>query len=285
MVAVVQRDIQPRTAEQLREHYEVEKGLAERLRDSTKEARKYLYTTLYDELFRVIPHHPQLTRKVDAEAVAWVVQQRMQLLRKVLQPNLTFLEIGAGDCSLSLEVAKHACKVYAVDVSTGITSNLDTPENFELVISDGCSIPVEESSVDIAYSHQLMEHLHPDDAVEQLQNIYLALAPGGKYICITPNRLSGPHDISRYFDEVATGFHLKEYTITELYALFDQAGFSKVFWIKNNGKVHLEIPLNRLMLALVAIAEGLLEKFPYSLRKAIANTPMLFRGMTIVGVK
>ena len=54
-----------------------------------------------------------------------------------------------------------------------------------------------------------------------------ALAAGGRYICITPNRLSGPHDISRYFDDVASGLHLKEYSIAELAAAFAAAGFSE----------------------------------------------------------
>jgi hypothetical protein len=31
-----------------------------------------------------------------------------------------------------------------------------------------------------------MEHLHPEDAFEQLRNIIRALAPGGRYVCITP---------------------------------------------------------------------------------------------------
>jgi len=73
-----------------------------------------------------------------------------------------------------------------------------------------------------------MEHLHPDDAHEQLHNILDVLKPGGVYICITPNRITGPHDISRGFDEEATGFHLKEYTTSELTALFRQVGFSKI---------------------------------------------------------
>jgi predicted SAM-dependent methyltransferase len=51
-----------------------------------------------------------------------------------------------------------------------------------------------------------MEHLHPDDAFEQLKQIYTALTPGGLYICTTPNRLTGPHDVSKYFDETAAGF-------------------------------------------------------------------------------
>jgi len=73
-----------------------------------------------------------------------------------------------------------------------------------------------------------MEHLHPDDALEQVRNIYHALAFGGVYLCVTPNRLTGPHDISEHFDDVASGFHLKEYTIAELRRLFMQIGFRRV---------------------------------------------------------
>jgi len=35
-----------------------------------------------------------------------------------------------------------------------------------------------------------------------------------------------PHDISKYFDDEATGLHIKEYTNAELQALFLAAGFS-----------------------------------------------------------
>lgn len=274
-----------RSFNQIEEHYIIEKALAGKLLNSTKEDRQYLYTSLYDELYRRVPHHSQLTRKSSPEITAWIVAQRMQLLERFLSPQKTYLEIGVGDCSLAIEVAKYVKKVYALDVSTEITKQVIFPSNVDFVISDGCSIPVRENSVDIAYSHQLMEHLHPDDAVEQLQNIYKALAPNGIYICITPNRLSGPHDISRYFDEVATGFHLKEYTIAELYELFRRVGFSKISWVKNNGKMHMEIPLNQSTNFLIKIAEKILDRLPYSLKKKIANTPLLFRGMTIIGTK
>lgn len=274
-----------RSLEQIEEHYEIEKALACKLLNSTKEERQYLYTDLYDELYRRVPHHSQLTRKSSLEATTWIVAQRMQLLKQFLSPQKTYLEIGVGDCSLSIEVAKHVKKVYALDVSTEITKQVTFPPNVNFVISDGCSVPVPENSVDIAYSHQLMEHLHPDDAIEQLENIYKALAPSGIYICITPHRLSGPHDISKYFDEIATGFHLKEYTVTELYKMFRRVGFSKVAWVKNNGKFHLEIPLNKMIVSSIAITEKILSDLPYSLRKKIANTPFLFRGMTIIGRK
>ena len=47
-------------------------------------------------------------------------------------------------------------------------------------------------------------------------------------ICITPNKLTGPHDVSKHFDTTATGFHLNEVTIAELNRLFRTVGFSKV---------------------------------------------------------
>ena len=99
------------------------------------------------------------------------------------------------------------------------------PANCEFLLSDGVSVPAPRESVDLAYSHQMMEHLHPDDALEQLRNVYQALKPGGYYFCATPNRLSGPWDISRHFDDVATGFHLREYTWGELLELLREVGF------------------------------------------------------------
>ena len=56
-----------RTLDQLREHYEIEKQLAQQLHNSTRQERKILYASLYDELFRRLPHHPQLTRKSSPE--------------------------------------------------------------------------------------------------------------------------------------------------------------------------------------------------------------------------
>jgi hypothetical protein len=91
--------------------------------------------------------------------------------------------------------------------------------------------------------------------------------------------------ISRYFDEVATGFHLKEYTVTELYKLFRTVGFSKVSWVKNNGKTHIEIPLNQSTIFPIKMAEKILDRLPYFLKNKIANTPLLFRGMTMIGTK
>jgi SAM-dependent methyltransferase len=102
---------------------------------------------------------------------------------------------------------------------------------------------VPNGSVTLAYSFQVMEHIHPDDALEQLRNLFAAVAPGGSYVCVTPNRLNGPHDVSKYFDLVARGFHLKEYTIAELEQLFRGVGFSRVLAYPRFSGRYLRMPL------------------------------------------
>jgi SAM-dependent methyltransferase len=255
-----------RSYERMREHYLVEKELAGRLRHASKDERRFLYSAVYDELFRSIPDHPQLRRKLDVQNRGAEISQRLALLRTYLRPETAYLEIGPGDCSLAIEVAKLVKKVYAVDVSEVIVAGVALPPNVEHVVSDGCSIPVPANSVDVAYSDQLMEHLHPDDAAEQLRNIYNALAPGGVYICITPNRWSGPHDVSRYFDEVATGFHLREYTVGELAKMFRAVGFRRPRVLLGARGTHVATPAD-----LVKSIESLLTVFPVRFGRILAR--------------
>jgi SAM-dependent methyltransferase len=271
-----------RTAEQLREHYEVEKELAHRLRNASRQERCDLYHSLYDELYQRVPHHPQLVRKLSPEEMTKAASEQLKFLGRFLDKNTIFLEVGAGDCALSLKVAQFVKKVYAVDVSDEIVKGLAPPPNFQLILSDGCSVPIPQHSIGVAYSNQLMEHLHPDDACEQLQNIYRALMGGGVYICITPNRLGGPHDISKYFDTIATGFHLKEYTLAELNNLFQKVGFQKVrAYVGGRGK-YTSFPVFPLILC-----EMLLSTLPYTLRRRVAlGVPFrLLLGIRLVGTK
>ncbi len=271
-----------RSDAQVREHYEIERQLAARLLAASKEERRTLYGALYEELFRRVPHHTQLTRKASLEDRKRSVDYQMRLLSRFLRPDASFLELGPGDCALAFAVADVVKKVYAVDVSPTISYSDAVPKNFKLVISDGCTIPVPDGEIDVAFSNQLMEHLHPDDAVEQLSNVYRALAPGGIYLCITPNRLSGPHDISGRFDTVATGFHLKEYTVTELDSLFKRVGFVKtMIFFKVLGRYR------RVPVSLVTTLEAILQALPQNFRRAASRHGTIKRliNVRLVGVK
>jgi ubiquinone/menaquinone biosynthesis C-methylase UbiE len=171
----------------------------------------------------------------------------------------------------------------AFDVSKTISEQQEIPKTFQLILSDGIHINLPTASIDFAFSNQLMEHLHPDDAFEQLQEIYRVLRPGGEYLCITPHRFMGPDDVSQYFDEVATGFHLKEYTNSELYSLFKRVGFSKVkFLVGWRGKNYRPIS----MIASRAL-ELPLKFFPYRIRKRISLLPLVrnFIYIKLLGVK
>ncbi len=185
------------TPEEVAEHYKIEKELAEKLRTASRAERIGLYSAVYDELFERVPYHSQLMRKKDLMLRKREVTEQINLLNRFLKADKTFLEVGSGDCALAFEAAKNAKMVYAIDVSREITANAKLPKNFKLILTDGFSVPVPENSIDVAFSHDFIEHLHPDDFQEHLKTIFSKLAPNGIYVCMTPNRLSGPHDISR----------------------------------------------------------------------------------------
>jgi SAM-dependent methyltransferase len=272
-----------RTIAQLRNHYEIEKDLANKLRNASPEERCFLYSSLYDELYKRVPLLPQLTIKASPHESEEFVSRQMNFLKPFLDKDKTFLEIGPGDCGVSFETAKFVQQVYAVDVSNEITKSLTQPPNFHLIISNGNSVALPPHSVNIAYSNHVIEHLHPDDAIKQLKNIYNTLVSGGVYICITPNRLTGPHDISKYFDKVASGFHLKEYTTFELCSLFKKVGFARArVFIKIKGKF-ISIPR-----VISIFLEKLIEKLPHESRKVLARIlpfRLLLDDIRIIGIK
>lgn len=248
-------------------HYLIEKALAERLREASREERCHLYRDLYDELFRRVPDHSQLHNKAvgDVRERYW---RELALVHGLLPADGVFLELGAGDCQFALEVARRARHVYAVDVSTEIVTAAGPLSNFELVLSDGSNVPVPPASVDLAYSNQLIEHLHPEDVRAQLRAIHGALRAGGRYVCLTPHRYTGPHDISRGFDDVATGLHLHEYTSVELCALLRESGYTEVRQLIGAKGHYLPV-----WPALAAALETLLAPLPPRLRRGLSDLP------------
>lgn len=271
-----------RSFDRLLHHYEVEKRLAKTLRDSTSEDRVDLYNTLYDELFRTVPDHPLLSQKITSKKRQASAKRSLRLIHRHLKPESTLLEIGAGDCAVSIEAAKRVSKVYAVDVSKELTKRTDLPSNLEVIITDGTSLPLNSNSVDIGYSNQLMEHLHPHDALEQLKNIYKVLTAGGLYYCITPNRLTGPHDISYYFDDISTCFHLKEYTNADLCEMLKKVGFRAVHAYIGKQGLYLRFPLR----AKIAL-EKICNLYDYGIAARLVRSPPIRLALRIVilGIK
>lgn len=234
----------PQTTEQIQQHYSIEKELANLLRTAPRQERIHLYTYVYDQLYKRVPHHPMLTAKREqAQIRKTAVLRKTKMLAPYLQTDSVYMEIGAGDCLMSMEMAAKVQKVIAVEVSSVIAERKDIPENMSIeIISQPDEIPATPMSIDLAYSDQLAEHLHPEDFLAQCKNVYKSLRSGGNYVIVTPNQTNGPHDVSRGFDAIATGMHLKEYTYTELHHLMQEVGFKNVKPIVGFNGMYIRIP-------------------------------------------
>lgn len=271
------------TTEQIKTHYDIEKELAGRLRNSSKEERRYLYSLLYDELYCRVPYHPQNCLKENLDLHDSDILARINLIDGLLKKESVYLEIGPGDCEFCIAVARRVRWVYAIDVTGKMFKKCSPPENVTLCICQGCDIPVPSESINLAYSHNLIEHLHPDDLLDHLRNVYKALEDDSSYVCITPNRISGPHDISRYFDREATGLHLREYTHAEILKLFKLAGFSDCFFTVGARGVYFDIPLD-----LFILCERIMLAMPHCIRIILMRLKLvnfLFGAIIVRGVK
>lgn len=223
-----------RTPDRIIAHYELERSIADELRTSSKDQRDAgLYQSAYDRLLNGLPDHPRKVLHSGDRAArmgAYVERQSKMLIRELSKDDI-FVDMGGGDCRLALLVAPHVAQSIVVEVSDALLPD-DVPANFKFVKTPGVQIPLEDASVSFVYSNQLMEHLHPDDAAAQMREIFRVLKPGGRYLCRTPSRFSGPHDVSMFFSSVAQGMHLKEYSYKELRALMRDNGSTRTrIWI------------------------------------------------------
>lgn len=217
------------TDEEIYKIYKSEIKHSNRLRVEDKRVRQSLYQRVYDDYFSELPFHPTFHFRKKEKIKKNRLEYLMKKISPLLKGNENFIEIGAGDCSLSYELSKYVKKIYALEVSdVTIDKKYEDSKNMEIIIFNGYDFPFEKETIDFAFSNQLLEHLHKDDAIEQTNSIYKCLKNGGKYMCITPNRLIGPGDITGYFGHELKGFHLKEYTSMELKKIFKTVGFRKI---------------------------------------------------------
>jgi ubiquinone/menaquinone biosynthesis C-methylase UbiE len=219
-----------RAAERIVAHYELERQIADEMRNSTQQEREGgLYTRLYERLLGGLPDHPR--KKPDTEAAREsrrkYVERQAALIRAETDEHDVVLDVGGGDCAVTLLVAPHVRRAIVLDVSDQLVPADVNAPNFQFVKTAGVNVALPSETVTFIYSNQVMEHLHPEDALAQLRELHRVLRPGGRYLCRTPNRITGPHDVSSFFDDVARGMHMKEYTYGELDRIFREAGFAR----------------------------------------------------------
>jgi 2-polyprenyl-3-methyl-5-hydroxy-6-metoxy-1,4-benzoquinol methylase len=207
------------------QHWALEVALTKELLASKEDERHTVaekaYTELYEQL-RWHDDHPRL--QSDAQSfTSWEVT--------VGDAPLDIYEIGSGRGELlqALAAAGHRCKGTEITSERG--ERYDSESQIRWGTTDGVHLDRFEppASYDVLLSNQVLEHLHPDDLDEHFRSAKALLRPGGTYVLSTPNRLTGPHDVSDIFGCLnPRGMHLKEYSWTELSRAMRDAGFVRV---------------------------------------------------------
>lgn len=239
----------------LKDQYEYEKKSAIKLLNANRKEREHLYTSIYEEFYKKYSHHRDAERN-EAKKI------QLQLLEPYIDPNYTFLEIGGGNLSLSKEIANIAKQVISLEASKEDHEDLQNYPNLRVHIANLPPYGLQNESIDLAYSCHFIEHIHPEDALEHVSEIHKLLCQGGSYICITPNRIYGPHDVSRTFDKKASGLHLKEYSHYELTELFKNAGFANVKLIPGIARTPTSVVDYKNI-----ILENIIDKLPFTLKQ------------------
>lgn len=217
--------------ELIKRQYELEKKLAQQILNSRKENRTNAYIKAYNEFFSKISWLPMLNW--DENYFLKQYSSLKNYLEVILNKNIKAIEIGCGTGQFLKYLIDNGFvfkELVGIDISKKIISeNLsDRYSNLKLKVMDGVTLDLPKESFDVAFSFQLLEHFHPEDIFEHFNNVYKILKKGGKYIFSTPNKLVGPHDISKYFDNVATALHLKEYLYSEMIYILKKVGFKKL---------------------------------------------------------
>jgi SAM-dependent methyltransferase len=217
-----------------RQLFEMERGFHERLlAEHDRVRRRQLYSDFYSRLADFMEEHEPGKKNWGSFS-----PELMQLMAPFVRDK-TVLEFGCGYGFATFDLALYARQVIAADEARPMIAqmqarvaekHLTTIEPVLLEDDPERALSRWLDAVDVLYSNDVVEHLHPDDLSDHLALAFRLLRPGGLYICMTPNRITGPHDVSGHFlpyHSKAQGAHIREYSHRELRDVFRAAGFAK----------------------------------------------------------
>jgi len=143
-----------------------------------------------------------------------------------LMPPLVMADLGAGDGSFSLLLARRAARVIAVDASEKmldvgreLAARHDV-QNIEFRAGDMEELPIDAATVDVAFFSQSLHHaLHPAHALEEATRI---LKPGGRLVIL---------DLAKHRFEEAREMYADEwlgFAEADLESMMQKAGFTSI---------------------------------------------------------
>ena len=118
------------------------------------------------------------------------------MIASEISPGASVLEIGAGTGWQALELSRRGFQVSAIDLSTSAHAKKRV---YPITDYDGCKIPYQDSSFDVAFSSNVLEHVR--DFAGLMKEITRILRPNGYCVHTMPTPVwRFWHSISGYAD-------------------------------------------------------------------------------------
>jgi SAM-dependent methyltransferase len=210
--------------EAVRELYRTERTYRKLIQSApSPERRAELYTQVYDRLYRLYGASAGFDPELITRYRSWF-------------ENRVVIDFACGLGRSTALLAQYAKMVYGIEASR---VSLETArrefqdvENVEFRLRSDCLLPFADAAIDCVHSTDVLEHLHPEDLLIHLREVYRVLRTGGNYLFFTPGSRSGPHDSTKVFFPQGKGFrpfglHFREYTFGELVGILQGIGYSK----------------------------------------------------------
>ena len=111
------------------------------------------------------------------------------VLRQFLRPEMAVLDFGCGPGFLARWASEYVAHIVASDVSRGVVAcagELNSAPNLDYVTNGVSDLRnVQNSSIDLAYSFAVFQHLHKEQTRAFLNEFARVLKPGGQGVCHT----------------------------------------------------------------------------------------------------
>jgi len=228
----------PSTYQEWRQHhYEIERQYARQILETPKGSveRRLLFQHAYSDVIGNIieRYEPGGGETNYTDTVVSIVKTLVASSRK---HTATVFDLGCGSGHLLVALAQDNFDVYGIDVSESSIeqAKLDLqPFSKSGHVEHGDVLDYKPpAKFDIIVMDNVIEHLVPDETPDILSKCYDMLGQEGYLVVLTPHSFSGPHDISKHFvpfGSKAEGFHLKEFSFTDMNESLTQAGFEEVW--------------------------------------------------------